>query len=156
MTVSQLRRGRRLVALAILVTAGLLLLALAAIGPQLLRDAGARYSQPAYAPERPTYCSGEVLTFHYEVAPREPGPIEIVSSWRNATRATTLLDKTIIQHANVIEAVAPISASLSVTIPYSVQMQPGTDWQFVRSVRSMGTSKFSMFYVPFTIGDGCD
>ena len=153
MTVSQLRRGRRLVALAILITAGLLLLALSAIGPQLLRDAGARYSQPSYAPERATYCPGEVLIFRYDVAPRQPGPIEIVSSWRNASRKTTLLDATTIQHANIIEAVAPISATLSVTIPYSVQMQPGTDWQFVRSVRSMGTSKFSMFYVPFRIGD---
>jgi len=156
MTISQLRRGRWAVGMAILTTVALLFLALYAVGPQLLQDVGARYGQPVYLPDRPTYCPGELLTAHYDVAPREPGPIEIVSSWRNATRSTTLLDKTTIQHANVVEPVAPISASLSVTIPYSIQMQPGTEWQFVRSVRSMGTSKFSMFYVPFTIADGCD
>lgn len=156
MTAEQVRRGRLFVVLAILTTATMLLAAIVAIGPQLLQDVGARYGQPVYLPDRPTYCPGEVLTAHYDVAPREPGPIEIVSSWRNVTRQTTLLDRTTIQHANVVEPVAPISASLSVTIPYSVQMLPGTDWQYVRSVRRMGTSKFSMFYVPFTIGDGCD
>ena len=156
MTANQLRRGRLAVGLAILTTAGLLFLALWAVGPQLLQDVGASYGQRVYAPERLEYCPGDALTFSYTVAPRTAGPIEIVSSWRNATRRTSLLDETKIQHANIIEAVPAISASLTITIPVSAQMLPGSEWQFVRSVRRLGTARFDMFIVPFKIAEGCD
>ena len=156
MTANQLRRGRLAVGLAILTTAALLFLALWAVGPQLLQDVGASYGQRVYVPERPEYCPGEALTFAYTVAPRTPGPIEIVSSWRNDSRGTTLLAESTVQHANIIRAAPTISATLSITIPVSPQMQPGSRWVFSRSVRKMGSTRFEMLTVPFAIRDDCD
>lgn len=156
MTANQLRRGKRAVGAALVTTVILLFVAMWAVGPQLLQDVGASYGQRVYQPERAEYCPGEALAFSYTVAPRTPGPIEIVSSWRNAARRTSLLSETTVQHANIVEAVPAISANLTVTIPISPQMLPGSEWQFVRSVRRLGTSRFDMFVVPFRIAEGCD
>lgn len=156
MTTSQIRRGRWAVGMAILTTVALLFLALYAVGPQLLHDVGAQYGQREYQPERSEYCPGEVLRFSYTVAPRTPGPVEIMSSWRNDSRGTTLLPETIIQHANILRAAPAITATLSITIPISVQMQPGSRWVFSRSVRKMGSTRYDMLTVPFAIKDDCD
>lgn len=156
MTVSQLRRGRWAVGLALLMTASLLLLAVWAVGPQLLQDVSARYGQPTYAAERAEYCPGETLRFTYDIAARQPGPVEIMGAWCNVDRGNCLLNDTTLRYAIVTEYRPPITATLTVTIPTSSLLQPGTRWQYVRSVRRMGTDKFSMFTVPFTIAPSCD
>ena len=156
MTVSQLRRGRWAVGLALLTTASLLLLAVWAVGPQLLQDVGARYGQPSYAAERPEYCPGEPLRFTYEVAARQPGPVEIMGAWCNVERGNCLLNDTTLRYAIVTEYRTPITTTLTVTIPTSSMLQPGTHWQYVRSVRRMGQDRFDMFTVPFVISDACD
>ena len=156
MTTSQIRRGRWAVGMAILTTVALLFLALYAVGPQLLQDVGASYGQREYLPERSEYCPGEVLRFSYTVAPRTPGPVEIMSGWRNDSRGTSLLAETTVQHANIVRAAAAITATLSITIPVSPQMQPGSRWVFSRSVRKMGSTRFEMLTVPFAIRDDCE
>lgn len=156
MTISQLRRGRQMVALAILLTAGLLFAALWAVGPQLLQDVSARYGQPSYAPDRAEYCPGDALHFAYEVAPRVPGPVEIMGAWCNVQRGNCLLNDTTVRYAVVTDERAPITATLTVTVPTSAMLLPGTQWQYVRSVRRLGQPSFDMFTVPFTIADGCD
>ena len=156
MTVSQLRRGRWMVALAILTTVSLLLAALVAIGPQLLEDVGARYTQPSYAPEQAEYCPGDVLHASYQVAPREPGPVEIMGAWCNVDRGNCLLNDTTVRYGIIADSYPAISTTLSVTVPTSAQLTAGTRWQYVRSVRRLGQPSFDMFTVPFTIADGCD
>lgn len=156
MTASQLRRGKWTVGLALLTTASLLLLAVWAVGPQLLKDAGARYSQPSYSAEQAEYCPGEPMRFVYSIAGRTPGPVEIMGAWCNVERGNCLLNDTTVKYAIVTEPRPAITATLTVTIPTSSMLQPGTRWQYVRSVRRMGQDKFDMFTVPFTIAGSCD
>ena len=157
MTSTQRQQGRRLVLLAILLTAIMLSVAMVAVGPSLFADVAAKYGQRVYQPERAEYCPGDALRFAYTVQPVSPGQIEIMTSWRNADRRTTLLDETKRQYANVWESSpAPIQAALTVTIPTSPQMIPGSNWQFVRSVRKLGQPDATMLAVPFRIAPDCD
>jgi len=156
MTVSQLRRGRWAVGLALLTTASLLLLAVWAVGPQLLQDVGARYGQPTYSADRVEYCPGEPMRFTYDVAARQPGPVEIMGAWCNVDRGNCLLNDTTVRYAIVTEQRPAITSTLTVTIPLSSMLQPGTRWQYVRSVRRMGQDRFDMFTVPFVISESCD
>lgn len=156
MTANELRRGRWAVGLALLTTASLLLLAVWAVGPSLLRDVGARYGQPTYSAERAEYCPGEPMRFTYQVAARQPGPVEIMGAWCNVERGNCLLNDTTLRYAIVTEYRTPITATITVTIPRSSMLQPGTHWQYVRSVRRMGQDRFDMFTVPFVISDACD
>lgn len=157
MTASQLRRGKMLVALSIAASALMLLAAIYAVGPALFADIAAEYGRRVYEPERAEYCPGEVLRAGYTVQPVSAGQVEIMGSWRNADRRTTLLPETTRQWANIWEAAPePITATLSITIPISPQMIPGSNWMYVRSVRKLGQSDADMFAVPFVIRAGCD
>lgn len=157
MTASQLRRGRLLVALAIAASALMLLAAIYAMGPALFADIAAEYGRRIYQPEQTEYCPGEVLRASYTVQPISAGQVEIMGSWRNVDRRTTLLPETMRQYANIWEAAAaPITATLAVTIPSSPQMIPGSSWMYVRSVRKLGQPDADMFAVPFSIANGCD
>lgn len=156
MTSEQARQGRRVVALAILVTVALLFSAIAAVGPQLAGDVAAGYGQPEYRPEHEEYCPGDVLRVTYRVDLRATGPVEIMGAWCSISRGNCLLNDTTIRHGVIVEPLAPISTTLAVTVPHSVQLTPGSAWQYVRSVRRLGQSQFEMFTVPFTVGQGCN
>lgn len=157
MTASQLRRGRLLVALSIAASALMLLAAIYAVGPALFADIAAEYGRRVYLPERAEYCPGEVLRASYTVQPISAGQVEIMGSWRNVNKRTTLLPETTRQYANVWEAApAPIAATLAVTIPVSPQMVSGSNWMYVRSVRKLGQPDADMFAVPFVIRAGCN
>ena len=155
MTASQLHRGRWAVGLALLTAASLLLLAVWAVGPSLLHDVGARYGQPSYVAEQAEYCPGDAMRFTYQVAGRTPGPVEIMGAWCNVDRGNCLLNDTTVRYAIVTEQRPAITSTLTVTIPLSSMLQPGTRWQYVRSVRKLGQEKFDMFTVPFSIANDC-
>ena len=156
MTNAQRQQSRRLVLLAILVVAVMFGVALAAVGPSLFDDIAAQYGQRVYEPDRAEYCPGDAMRFAYTVQPVSPGQVEIMTSWRNVDRRTTLLAETQRQHANIWEAApAPIQGALTVTIPVSPQMLPGSNLQYVRSVRKLGQSDSDMFAVPFRIAGDC-
>lgn len=156
MTNAQRQQSRRLVLLAILPTAIMLAVAMAAVGPQLIGDVAASYSQTAYRPEHEEYCPGDVLRVSYRVDLRATGPVEIVGAWCSITRGNCLLNSTTTQHGVIVEPLPPISTTLAVTVPYSAQLTAGSQWQYVRTVRRLGQARFEMFTVPFTVGQGCD
>lgn len=157
MTNAQRQQSRRLVLLAILLAAIMLAVAMAAVGPQLIGDVAARYGGLVYQPEQAEYCPGEVLRASYTVQPISAGQVEIMGSWRNVERQTTLLPETTRQWANIWEASpTPITAALAVTIPVSTQMIPGSSWMYIRSVRKLGQSDVNMLAIPFVIRAGCD
>lgn len=156
MTSAQRQQGQRLVLLAILVVAVLLGVALAAIVPRLLVEVPASYGASVYLPDSPTYCPGDVLRASYRVQRRVPGPVEIMGSWQNVDRGTSLLNETTQQYANIVESGVAITASLAITIPTSPQMLPGSRWRYVRSVRQLGQAEFNMFTVPFVIAGDCN
>lgn len=154
MTVSQLRRGRWAVGLALLTTASLLLLAVWAVGPQLLQDVGARYGQPTYSADRVEYCPGDVLRADYVIERRHPGPVEIVSSWCTPANVCVLALSSV-QHGIIFAPTAPITATLTITIPTSSRLTPGSEWVYARTVRQKGRAQYDLFTVPFRIAMQC-
>lgn len=154
MTSAPRQQGRRLVLLAILVVATLLAVAFAAIGPALFQQVSVSYGAPEYLPERAEYCPGEVMRVPYQIARRQPGPVEIIGSWCTPAGACALPLSTI-QYGNVAQERPSVAATLTITIPVSERMTPGSEWVYVRSVRQTGQEQFSMFTVPFRIKADC-
>lgn len=154
MTIEARIKSQRIVALAILTTALLLLAAVATVGPQLAGDLIASYAQPTYAPEQAEYCPGDVLRADYLIERRHPGPVEIVSSWCTPANVC-ILALSSVQHGVIFTPIAPITATLTVTIPTSSRLTPGSEWVYARTVRQAGQAQYDLFTVPFRIAIQC-
>ena len=147
-------KSQRVVAMAILTTALLLLAAVATVGPQLASDLVASYGQPVYPPERAEYCPGDVLRADYSLERRKTGPVEVMSSWCTSANACILAETTV-QHGIIFTPIAPVTTTLAITIPVSPRMTPGSEWVYVRSARREGQAEYDLFTVPFRIAAQC-
>ncbi len=155
MSIESVKRGKLLLSTSIILLACLILLLSYSITPDLLNSLSAGYSDRVYAPDLPTYCPGDTMTFDYSVVRLQEGTVEITSSWCAYNTNNCLLDKTTVRRANIFRDVPPYPVNGSVVIPVDPKIKAGEVWVYSRSVQRIGTDKHSMFIVPFTVGDNC-